>query len=1148
MGDDEDLEKIEQTGKKSGKDAVRKIAKNATKAIVSVVKKIVGLFMKFFGKYLIIIMLVALIVASMWYALQDNNIKQVLNAAKSSIVDLLKDGGDSDNPDVNQDKLDFSKVASIEGDETNGYYIKISKEILNKIESKLKENGIEPKDLGLKSFDCFKNFILAEIKTQFPDLGNTNLTSNSDDIVTNGCIKIKRAKINDKNQSQVIDLKYTTKENFDSMCNNNNENALNYFTLDKNGKLIVASDSYTKVVVTTSGDTSIVQEMPKSKEEKIITALSPIDYKPVISKYTLPFAFMLDILASSGGEDLALGIASLADTTQLEITIETTVQENHSEENYQYTQKDEGTKGFFYSIHEVINYEASRPVTKLLEANTAKVNASPNEKKCTVNVVTDSKYSICNVELTKADAWIAKAEKLYQPADVESTSSGPTSTKLDEIKENANKEEYDLNTDVDVKNFIEPKITYWKKETDKESLPPGSKSRTVVSNKRSMDVSDLYKVTNCTQTTSSSSTERKYNVTTLETVSNEDKVFDIFTNNRDSFYKMKDAQEFLYEELERESTTSNFADIMRYLINKFENPNYKGTLDLGFFDLGDFENVSEDTTGNILADYIRIWENLDLYKYYKGLSSTSKYVSGEYYKTYGDGHTNIAYGDVIDEPWNDEDFKRHGVEPSVLRSYKPGQVFKELKGTEVEEVFEEIVNKMYEATKSSIDSSILSQLSENQIHALTVLSYQYGNIGNFNKVYIKYSQGDKEGFKQSFTISGGHPFLNGIPKARGESNWKLFDQGIYEGNGITLDPSDYISIGGSPKQFLKKAEEVKAYIVNNNYKYTQNASELPGNKNSYRNAKGVCCATYVTWVMHEAGLDEYIGDNLNSTTALYNKLKEKNVTEVKVTNESVLKEGDILFYKRKYDDGSEGDFTHVDIYAGNGKKWNAGSAAAVRIKGTQNLYISSGEYQTDSSGRKYKSTLVLAMRLKFQGSGGTWKEMDVSGNNKFYGTFTSGITGKTFSILAQWKVSGWGSKCNRALAASILSGYVSDSFDNIISYTGPIWSGADNNAYFGRGKLKSEYLSTSTSYMSYVKDKLPKGHYIAMHIGNSNYRGKSGKKWSSSMHWVGILGYKTENSKIKIFVADVGHGNTGWYDLNEFETANIDHIEDVYEK
>lgn len=1063
----------------------------------------------------------------------------------NKIVGSSNEENSEDSSSISSENIvDFTKAATIEGNDESGYYIKVSKDVFDKFEENLKDKDVEPKDLGLTNFDCFKTFIETEIKTQFPDLGNVNIPSDSEDIVTNGCIKIKRAKINNNNQSEEIYLKYTTKQKFEEMCNNNDLNALNFFTLDEEGKLIIASDSYIKVVTTTSGDTSIATEIPASKEETTVTEESPIDYRSAVNKYSMPFAFSLDILATSGGEDIALGMNELAKSSEMEITVEVTVQENHSEENYAYRQRDEGDKKFFYRINEKQTYEGRRPEIILRESGTTTVEASPNEKNCTVNVVTDTRYNTCNVELTKVDSWIAKAEKTYQPAEVENTSSGPTTSQLDPIRKDANPDDYDVNTDSDVKRFMNRKITYWKNVIAREEMPEGCTDRSIIGQATNLDVSNVDKVTYTTQTSSSTSTTRKYDVTTKETVSNEQKVFDVFDNNEDSFRRMEDAEEFLYSELEENANTINFSDIMRYLINKYLDPNYDGTLDLSIFDLEDFNSIIDGVTGSILADYIRLWENFDLYKYYKGITSTSSYASGEYYKTYGDGHINIAYGQVIDTTWNDEVFRKHGVEPSVLHGYGSGQVFRELTGAEVEEVFEEIANNTCEATKSAIDSSILSRLSENQIHALTAVKYQYGNIGNFNSVYAKYSQGDKSGFRSSFTVNGGHPFLRGVPPERGEANWKLFDQGIYEGKGITLNPSDYISMGGSPEQFLRKAAEVKAYIVNNNYSYTQNPNNLPSNKDSYKNVSGVCCATYVTWVMHEAGLDDYIGNNINLVSGVYSKLKEKNVTEIKFTNESVLKEGDILFYKKKYDDGTETDFTHIDIYAGNGKKWNAGSSSSVRINGTENLYTS-GSYQTDQSGRRYKSTLVFAMRLNFQGSGGEWKP-NAQGIN--IGTFTSGITGKTFTIINQMKVNGWGSKCNRALATSMLSAYVRNSTSEIVNYTGAIWAGADNNEYFGKGNLKSENLSTATSYKEYVKNRLPQGHYIAMHIGNSNYHGKSGKKWSSSMHWVGILGYKIENGKIKIFVADVGHGNTGWYDLDEFDTATIDHIEDVQRK
>lgn len=892
------------------------------------------------------------------------------------LIQIIKTGEDTDN---DQEKLDFSKVATIEGNDTNGYYIKIPKEILDNMEAKLKEEGIEAKDFGLENFDCFRDFILAEIKTQFPDLGNTNLTSTNGDIVTNGCIKIKRAKIDNNNQSQVVDLKYTSKENFDNLCNNNDENALNYFTLDESGKLLVANDTYTKVVVTTSGDTSITEVVPESKEETIVSQLSPIDYKSAISKYTLPFTFMLDILATSGGEDLALGIASLADTTELEITIETTVQENHSEENYQYTEKEEGTKKFDYSIYEKQNYDASRPVVISLESNTANVSASPNEKECTINVVTDNRYNICNIELTKADSWIAIAEKVYQPSDVKNTSSGPTTTELDEIKENVNKEDYDINTDTDIQSFMQQKIEYWKEEVDKKSMPTNCKSREIATSKSNMDVSNLYKVTNCTQTLSSSSVEKKYNITTSETVSNEDKVFDIFTNNKDSFYKMKDAQEFLYEELEEDSATANFADIMRYLINKFENPDYKGELNLSAFELTSFSTAG-GRGASVFGCSLSRDEFIEAARAFKSETDYQTYMvayAGDFYdictsqqyninpcfayahacletsygtssgcknnKNYfGFNHTNTSLsGDKYSSP--SESIKVYC--DWIIQNSTPGNNSYAM--CEERGMLYAGYNDSYSGNPSENIYDLFSTyayIGDTHVTDDSDYTKQWGKGGRtYTRVIYggyDYNTGKWEDKDKYYVECGSvHPNADSKTTTKEQADYAEYstNQKINIAKNIFGDSS--ISVSGG--NLTKIADEIHKYMEDNKYMYSLVSlnNTFEESKNGYKHA---CCATYISWVLTDAGYDGFKGKN--SVTSIQNTFKEKKYKIQRIYPGEQLEPGDIVFVNSSRNsintEYNSVNNAHVQMYGENGIWYNAGSTNAIQSRPYAYSYLS----------------------------------------------------------------------------------------------------------------------------------------------------------------------------------------------------------------
>ena len=247
---------------------------------------------------------------------------------------------------------------------------------------------------------------------------------------------------------------------------------------------------------------------------------------------------------------------------------------------------------------------------------------------------------------------------------------------------------------------------------------------------------------------------------------------------------------------------SKFTTIIDYLLDSYygrDTSEYDMESILDLYDIDSFKSIGYGQLGqNSLYNYMRAWECSELYKYYIGESKTCpKYVDGEYYKVYYGGASdptyNVAYGIVISRNYNDGYFSRKKVSASTLRSYTTdGGKFTALKGKEVEEIFQMIVDQH----KNFVESKVVGlNLSQEQINALVAIKYQYGNIGNFREVYNTYFlKNDIEGFKKNFKDTQGYqPLLDtstnnkeGRISDRVKANLNLFLNG------------NYVDMGGKP--------------------------------------------------------------------------------------------------------------------------------------------------------------------------------------------------------------------------------------------------------------------------------------------------------------------------------------------------------------
>lgn len=122
---------------------------------------------------------------------------------------------------------------------------------------------------------------------------------------------------------------------------------------------------------------------------------------------------------------------------------------------------------------------------------------------------------------------------------------------------------------------------------------------------------------------------------------------------------------------------------------------------------------------------------------------------------------------------------------------------------------------------------------------------------------------------------------------------------------------------------------------------------------------------------------------------------------------------------------------------------------------------------------------------------------EASSDPKLIGTFTSTITGRTFTIYNQCAISGWGNRCNRAAQISICSGYYAGDATDLIYR---ISEYAPRDGLYGQlGLTYSDQSNDNPTYAtSKIRAQLTNGGYLLLYVkGSEAYKtgiGKSRKR------------------------------------------------------
>lgn len=180
-------------------------------------------------------------------------------------------------------------------------------------------------------------------------------------------------------------------------------------------------------------------------------------------------------------------------------------------------------------------------------------------------------------------------------------------------------------------------------------------------------------------------------------------------------------------------------------------------------------------------------------------------------------------------------------------------------------------------------------------------------MGGFLDAYKQY------GLTDSIRAYSSGMNSNCIPPARGNANWELFSRGIYRdpaGNEIVVHSSG----GGS---ILESAERIHTYMEQNNYFYCLDG-RLRNTFEESKSTRATCCATFVSWVLRDAGLINQTSHYVNTGGGIVDILV--NTYHWTRVNANQLQPGDVMVY----------NYGHVEIYAGNGTIYNAGSDSAVK--------------------------------------------------------------------------------------------------------------------------------------------------------------------------------------------------------------------------
>ena len=875
--------KIVEQGKQMAKDAVKSAVKKP-------VKKVVMMALPYIGMFFLILLIIG-----------------VLNAITYLIQSWFTSLFNPTDATSTEGEAQIQSVISINDD---GKYIVKSDEFAEKVKTELEAKYVDLEDLEMITEDfgnLIEKYIEAEFKTMLPKTGKW---SDFD-----GNVIIKRQFADGKGLKE---LDYISYKSFMNKINSQDSSVLEKFSINpENFNLMIAEQSTEKQTYK-DFDKKVIDN--KSSSSGISIAGDPkegIDYIKLIQNYGAPFNFFLSMhmialdadfmndlvdMVLNGNSPIVLTYVDSMSTEQIEYNY-SGITTNYNRTTG-YTVQDDGTRKMLTP--------AIEKLTSTTINNDNVKDYDPIYSSITVNDYWQltSTYSSGNIYITSADTWLKKTKKKIEDKSVPETSE-TVITNPDFVPEKSAAIKIESSEDPDTK-----------KKTEKWKYSVLEEYKEEVTNKRKNAV---------------------YTVVEEENKIKVEEFIDFIEQYPDVVDNLKSAPSQLFYSLENDESTQKLAQVMRYVLLHLTGTDYGVTLQQLEYLLTDQEEYVSGS--KLLREYIRCWEHS---------TPPPTNADGTCYiiETDGAGHPTVGYG---------IDIENGGYKDLFLANGYPINIGGEVPRDFVDKLEDKAVKGKLESVKS-ITSGL--NLTSYQINALVSRAYNCGTSGalevergkellNFVDSYKKYWNQEKDDqyeernnvadFKHelyiqymSKPVTSEGAYMPGLERRR-KSEWTLFQTGYYDVLGKwSTSGDDIVSI----------ADEIHKYMEAHNYTYCVLVDYDQGDEcvqkakahglnvtfeESTKEHHNTCCATYVSWVLQEAGYIER-SEHTNGAYAMKDLLLRKGW--IQITNPADFLPGDVLYYSRG----------HVDIYAGDNTKYNAGSGGVIRGASPAECDLSSVTY------------------------------------------------------------------------------------------------------------------------------------------------------------------------------------------------------------
>lgn len=890
---EEEEEKLQQGAKKAGKFAGKQVGKLIGKVMKKIGTAIVGVIVQFLPYILIAVLITSFVAAIIKFVIvndgsyvagSEKNVPNVVN-------EVLKDiGAGSIGYDIDLDQKVEEIITKLNKD-SNQLYAYISEE---------------------KQKEYLKTFIKADFITQNFKIGTAD-PKTSDKL--NGSIIVQRS----DSDGKVSTLQFIDYETFNKYVTESNSEVFKYFSTNEDGQLVIAqSYRHSKVL-----DTNVPGETPINEEQYNISEMS-LDYKSALSSYAMPFNFLWALLVKSTEEDFVYELAKLAMDTEITITAYDNYMRTEETEESQFTMS--GRKELI--VRQFIKHSGT--LTKITREREFDTSDTTYHRRLTE--ITETRNVTLNV--TYANTWIAKYQNEYTyesiPATVtENNAQSNNSQAIETINR------YLTKAEIEQDSFAQEVLN---------DLEHGKMEGTVYTVESERLISDIKEKSRTGKIVSSGNSYKEGTPQIEEKTdlnSQEPNFCTILKKYPRAESKIMSSVEWLFEMMEQNTeNVTNMIDLVKYLLYKATGRDLGVTeLSANFFIIKNLSSmyggsgISVNKTSISREDFIKCVKE---YRNDSGYQRRFAAYADKIYDICVKNNINpilcVAQGQEssfgestpINSPWNywglgvnnessvgtefatiDEAIECYCK--TILGYQKPGSI-----AYTKAQVYAPHSDKIT-GNMTSIYDILCAYMYLGDKHSGKV----YGNV-NVKQYLIQHMNYDcKHELEESTTLEEQAAYVvdyidNGVISIAKD----IFGSKIYSGGSI-----------------IEVADMIHKYMEQNNYTYcvldNSNQYEECGKYNkahglnrTFEESKtgyhNTCCATYVSWVLQMVG---YIDDSDHSDgaetlaqTILMGKYGWKRVSVAEA------QPGDILYYT----------YGHIEIYAGNNTKYNAGSGDAIR--------------------------------------------------------------------------------------------------------------------------------------------------------------------------------------------------------------------------